>query len=147
MDNPRPAPLVPQAKVGVAACLEGEGKIPEAAQKYQELISAYPSEPNIVSPVKLTLARLDEQLNKPEQALQYYMDLARIQNPYDPWSAEARERGEMLLLKHPELQKAQQAPPMSTGGLPPMSQKPAGIKPMPPAQSSKPGAAPATTKP
>jgi TolA-binding protein len=51
--------LLAQAKVGLAASLEGEGKISEAAQKYQEIISAYSTEANIVSPVKLTLARLD----------------------------------------------------------------------------------------
>jgi TolA-binding protein len=97
--------LIPQAKVGLAASLEGEGKISEAAQLYQQIISTYSSDANIVTPVKLTLARLDEQLNKPDLALNYYIDLSRIQNPYDPWAAEARERGELLLMKHPELRK------------------------------------------
>lgn len=98
--------LLAQAKVGVAASLEGEGKISEAAQKYQEIISTYSTEAGIVSPVKLTLARLDEAQNKPEQAFAYYEDLARINNPYDPWAGEARERGQLLLAKHPELRKA-----------------------------------------
>jgi predicted negative regulator of RcsB-dependent stress response len=105
--------LLAQAKVGVAASLEGEGKISQAAQKYQEIISTYPAEANIVSPAKLTLARLDEAQNKPEQALTYYEDLARINNPYDPWAGEARERGQLLLAKHPELRKA---PPGATSG-------------------------------
>ena len=73
--------------------MEGEGKISEAAQKYQEIITTYPTEANIVSPAKLTLARLDEALNKPEQAFIYYQDLVRINNPNDPWAGEARERG------------------------------------------------------
>ncbi|MGD0814968.1 MAG: tetratricopeptide repeat protein [Verrucomicrobiota bacterium] len=104
------SPLIPQARVGLAACLEGEGKTLEAAQKYQEILSVYASDANITTPAKLTVARLDEALNKPEQALAFYEELARVNNPYDPWAAEARERGEFLLLKHPELRKA---PPAS----------------------------------
>lgn len=110
--------LVSQAQMGIAASLEGEGKIPEAAQKYQEIISIYGSDPGIVSPAKLTLARLYEQLNKPELALNYYSELARINNPYDPWAAEARERGTLLLSKHPELRKA---PPTQPGASAPGS--------------------------
>ncbi len=125
--------LLSQAKVALAACLEGEGKISEAAQKYQEVISLYATDANIVSPAKLTLARLDESLNKPEQALSYYEDLARINNPYDPWAAEARERGMILLMKHPELRKA---PPAA-------SQPPGASITLPPAASSAPAPAPA----
>jgi TolA-binding protein len=99
------SPLIPQAKVGLAASLEGEGKIADAAQKYQEIITTYSADANIVAPAKLTLARLDEALNKPEQAFSYYQDLARINNPYDPWAGEARERAQLLLAKHPELNK------------------------------------------
>jgi predicted negative regulator of RcsB-dependent stress response len=132
--------LVAQAKVGLAASLEGEGKISEAAQKYQQIISTYPAEANIVSPAKLTLARLDEAQNKPEQALKYYEDLARINNPYDPWVVEARERGELLLAKHPELRKA---PPGATGSPSAASQLP-GLDVFPssqPANAPAPGAA------
>jgi predicted negative regulator of RcsB-dependent stress response len=127
--------LVPQAKVGLAATLEGEGKTNEAAQKYQELILTYPTDENIVSPAKLTLARLDEQLNRPEQALQYYEDLAHIQNPYDPWAAEARERGMDLLVRHPELRKTAPTPGAPGAGRPqPLNLVPPGQKsPAPPA--------------
>jgi len=134
--------LLPQAKVGLAASLEGEGKISEAAQKYQEIISLYSTEANIASPVKLTLARLDEAQNKPEQALTYYEELARVNNPYDPWAAEARERGMLLLIKHPELRKP---PPGATGG-PPSASQPAGLNLFPPQQASK-APAPAMAKP
>jgi predicted negative regulator of RcsB-dependent stress response len=115
--------LLAQARVGLAASLEGEGKIAEAAQKYQEIISIYSLEANIVSPAKLTLARLDEELNKPAQALTYYEDLARVNNPYDPWAAEARERGELLLARHPELRKA----PPAAASAPPAASEPAGL--------------------
>jgi predicted negative regulator of RcsB-dependent stress response len=134
--------LLAQARVGLAASLEGEGKISQAAQKYQEIISAYPGEANIVSPVKLTLARLDEAQNKPDQALTYYKDLARINNPYDPWAAEARERGELLLAKHPELQK----PPPGATGRPPAASQPAGLDLFPFPQATN-APAPAAAKP
>ncbi len=129
------SPLIPQARVGLAACLEGEGKTLEAAQKYQEILSAYSSDANISTPVKLTLARLDETLNKPEQALTYYEELARVNNPYDPWAAEARERGEFLLLKHPELRKAPPASavspssPLNLGPSPQATKTPGTAKP------------------
>jgi len=124
--------LLAQAKVGLAASLEGEGKISEAAQKYQEIISAYSAEASIVSPAKLTLARLDEAQNKPAQALTYYEDLARINNPYDPWAGEARERGQLLLAKHPELRKA---PPGATGS-PSAASQPAGLDLFPSPQAT-----------
>jgi predicted negative regulator of RcsB-dependent stress response len=105
------SPLISQAKMGVAACLEAQGKNSEALQKYQEIISAYASELNVSEPAKLTMARLYEQENRPDQALTFYSELARSQNPYDPWAAEARERGELLLAKHPELRKTEQQAP------------------------------------
>jgi predicted negative regulator of RcsB-dependent stress response len=136
------SPLLSQAKVGLAASLEGEGKISEAAQKYQEILAACSAEANIVSPVKLTLARLDEAQNKPEQAFNYYVELARINNPYDPWAAEARERGELLLMKHPELRKSQ---PGAKGG-PSAGSQPAGLNLSLPAKANN-APAPAAAKP
>lgn len=112
------SPLASQAQVGLAASLEGEGKISEATQKYQEILSTYTSEANIITPVKLTLARLYEQQNKPDKAFQLYLDLARVNNPYDPWAAEARERGDSLLVKHPELQKMLAPAPSAMGASP-----------------------------
>jgi tetratricopeptide (TPR) repeat protein len=116
--------LQSQAALGVAASLEAQGKINEAITKYQEVISKYPGE-NIISPAKLTLARLLETQNKPADALKLYDDLTRIPNPYDPWAAEAGERREQLLQKNPALKKV--APP--TSNVPPtnmiLSPKPA----------------------
>jgi tetratricopeptide (TPR) repeat protein len=134
-DNPASA-LLPQAKIGVAASLEAEGKIQESAQKYQEVVTSYPTEANIVSPAKLTLARLYEAQNKFESALTYYSDLARINNPYDPWVAEARERGEDLLARHPELRKQPAAPPAGA--------QPGGLNLLPHTQAPRAPAAPAT---
>jgi tetratricopeptide (TPR) repeat protein len=105
------SPLIAQAKIGVAASLEAQGKTSEAIQKYKEIIFLYPSEASIVSPAKLVLARLYDEAGQPQEALSYYSELARIlsQNPYDPWGAEARERAQILLAKHPELMKAAQS--------------------------------------
>jgi hypothetical protein len=121
----------------VAASLEAQGKSTEAMQKYRDVVAMYPTDPSIASPAKLTLARLNEEQNKPEQALTYYGDLARDTNPYDPWAAEARERRELLLAKHPELNKP--ATPAPSPGL--GVQQPAFSIP---AQPSRPAAAPST---
>jgi tetratricopeptide (TPR) repeat protein len=76
--------LIAQAKMGVAACLEAEGKSSEALQKYQAIISAYASELNVSEPAKLTMARLYEQENRPDQALSFYGELARSKTPMIP---------------------------------------------------------------
>ncbi len=116
--NPASA-LIAQAQVGVAASLEAQGKTAEAMQKYRDVIAMYSTDPNIASPAKLTLARLNENQNKLDQALSYYSELARDLNPYDPWAAEARERREILLAKHPELDKpATPAPATGAAGQP-----------------------------
>jgi len=103
-------PLVPQANVGIAACLEGQGKIPDAVQQYKKVTSLYPTSLNIVIPIKLTLGRLSEADNKPDQAVGFYKDLVSLQDPQDPWVAEASERLRLLVAKHPELNPFQ-APP------------------------------------
>jgi len=141
-DHPDSA-LIAQARMGVAASVEAQGRNSEAIQKYQELISAFPSDLNIVTPAKLTLARLFEEENKPQQALTFYSELARIQNPYDPWAAEARERGQLLVAKHPELRKAEAAPAPAPFSL----SQPTVKVPLPPAASASKGPAPAQPKP
>lgn len=127
--------LVPQATMGVAASLEGEGKISDAMRQYQVLISGYPSDLEITAPAKLTLARLNESENKPDQALTLYAELARNASPYDPWGAEARERAVLLLANHPELRKT--AEPAVSGS--PFSESPSGsFAPGPPVRQSSP---------
>jgi predicted negative regulator of RcsB-dependent stress response len=97
------SPLVPQANVGIAAALEAQGKTNEAVQQYKKVNTIYSGNPNIVLPVKLTLGRLSEADNKPDQAVNYYKELAGINDPNDPWVAEAYERMRLLVAKHPEL--------------------------------------------
>jgi len=98
--------LAPQANVGIAASLEAQGKTAEAIQKYQDIISRYPGE-NVVGSSKLTLASLYEAQNKPGQALEIYDQLIKgaTANQYDPWASEAKGRKDILLEKHPELNK------------------------------------------
>jgi predicted negative regulator of RcsB-dependent stress response len=104
------SPLAAEAKMGVAACLEAQGKTAEAIQEYQRVTAAYSSDMSVTGPAKLTMARLYEQQNRPDEALTFYSELARSQNQYDPWAAEARERGQILLAKHPELRRTEAAP-------------------------------------
>jgi predicted negative regulator of RcsB-dependent stress response len=136
-DHPGGA-MAAQSQMGVAASLEAQGNRAEAIQKYSTIISTYPSDPSVTEPAKLTLARLYEQANRPDQSLSLYAELARNANAYDPWAAEARERGQLLLVKHPELQRTEQPPPPGTAPLsaPPAAKAP-GATP-PPAAQAKP---------
>ena len=153
INNYPDSPLIPQAKVGVAACLEAQGKTSEAISKYHEIVLGYPSEMSIVSPAKLTMARLYEELNQPQQALTFYAELARLaaRNPYDPWASEARERAQLLVSKHPELLKSlnSAAPGGSTGEFPVSGapRPPGGAPAMRPAANARPAtkASPAAT--
>jgi len=96
-------PLLAQANVGIAASLEAQGKIGDAIQQYKKISALYSTDPNIIIPVKLTLGRLNEAENKPDQAAQMYKELASLNAPNDPWVAEAYERLRLLVAKHPEL--------------------------------------------
>jgi predicted negative regulator of RcsB-dependent stress response len=122
------SPLMSQARVGVAASLEAQGKTSEAIQQYQQVLQLYPSEVSIVSPAKLTLARLCEEQGKFEQSMGYYDDLTKAPNPNDPWFAEAQERKVLLLSKHPELRKMQAAAPSGMAPQPTMMAAPAPAK-------------------
>jgi predicted negative regulator of RcsB-dependent stress response len=108
-ENHPESALVSVASVGVAASLEAQGKTAEAISKYHDIIVMYPSELSIISPAKLTLARLYQEDGKPQLAFNYYAELARMlsQNPYDPWASEARERAQLLVAKYPDLLKSQ----------------------------------------
>ena len=140
------SPMVPEARLGVAASLEAEGNTKEAVQKYQELVNTFPNETHIALPAKLTLARLYEQENQPQLALGLYTQLAQSQNPYDPWAAEARERGQLLLAKHPELRKTETPSPAASAM--PFSAAPGSpaVTPAKAPAASQPASAPATAK-
>jgi len=131
-DHPN-SPLAPQANLGVAASMEGAGKATDAIAKYQDVVTRYSTDPFITNPAKLTLARLFEEQNKPDQALKYYDELMRVQAQNDPWAGEARERREFLLAKHPELNKPAVTPTatstMTQPGQPAAQPKPLDLPP------------------
>ena len=105
--------------------LEGQGNIDSAIAQYKSVISKYPGD-SIVSPAKLTLARLYEEKAKADEALKLYDELGRSPSPYDPWAGEARERKEVLLTKHPELRVTTPAPVVPP--VAPMTPAPAPVK-------------------
>ena len=95
------SPLLPEAVMGIAACLEALGKSADATAKFQEVISRYPKDHN-VGKAKLALALNYENQNKPEQAFKIYTELTQGA-PYSSSGAEAGMRLEELLHKHPNL--------------------------------------------
>jgi predicted negative regulator of RcsB-dependent stress response len=68
-------PLTPQAKFGVAACLDAEGKTNEAINAYKEVADRFNGE-NTSAPARLALGRLYESQGKLEQARDLYLKLA-----------------------------------------------------------------------
>ena len=136
--------LVPQANVGIAACLEAQGKIGDAVQQYKKINVIYSGSPGIVVPVKLTLGRLSEADNKPDQAVTYYKELINIQDPNDPWVREAYERFQLLVAKHPELNPN---PPQARAAAPSRLLTPSGAEMELSAPPGSAGAAPAPSVP
>jgi predicted negative regulator of RcsB-dependent stress response len=97
-------PFAPTAAYGVAVCLDALDKTNEALAAYQGVLNRYPKAP-VAAQANLALARLYEASNQPEQALKIYEYLSRSDN-VSPWSSDAAERREYLLLKHPHLAEA-----------------------------------------
>jgi TolA-binding protein len=102
------SPLVPEAIMGIAASLEALGRSADAAARFQEVISRFPRDHNVIQ-AKLALALIYENQNKPELAQKIYEELTQF-TAYSSSSAEAGMRLEELLLKHPDL-----APTNSSG--------------------------------
>jgi TolA-binding protein len=105
--------LQAQAEYGVAACLDSTGKASEAAAKYQDVITRFPND-TVSSLAKLGQARIHEAQGKNDLALRLYEELGRA-GQYDPWAAEAGERRQELVSKHPELLKT--LPSVSAPGM------------------------------
>lgn len=98
-------PMAPQAALGIAACLDGEGKINEAINEYTKVSRQYSTEIAVSSQAKIALGRLLEQQNKFEPAYMAYrdlVDLSRAQR-FNTWSEEAMQRMFQLEKAHPEL--------------------------------------------
>lgn len=126
MANYSDSPMANIALLGIAASLEAEGKNTEAASAYEDIIRR-PQTDSTTSQAKSALARVDVALNKPDQAMHLYEDLAR-NNGNDTWSAEAGIQLQELLAKYPALKKTPAlerapAPPTTPPTAPPAANK------------------------
>lgn len=125
--------LADEASIGVAVCLEAEGKTNEAIAHYEEILHRPPGP--TWAQTRSALARLYAQQNQPERAMQLYIEMLQARNN-DSWTMEASAQVSELLEKYPSLRQklaAQSAPaaapaaPAATGATPvPVLQ---GIKP------------------
>jgi len=79
------------AALGVAASLEAAGKLDPAAGAYQQVLSGFPSDVVAVNAAKFALARIDGQLGKVTDALNFYESIVR-NNPGGPIAQEAALR-------------------------------------------------------
>jgi len=116
-DHPS-SPLLPQAGMGVAACLEAQNKLTEATQQYERVIQNNPTDASIVEPAKLTLGRLAEDQKRYDLAFMQYKELAQSPNQSDIWAQEARQRLQLLVSSHPELLKSITAPSTTSAATP-----------------------------
>ncbi|MGC9035158.1 MAG: tetratricopeptide repeat protein [Verrucomicrobiia bacterium] len=94
-----------QAALGVAACLEAQGKETEAASKYQEVTIRYSTETSVLIPAKIAYARLMEKQGKFDLAHSAYNDILRA-DMFSSWAQEAMSRVQSLEKQHPELVQA-----------------------------------------
>jgi TolA-binding protein len=99
-----------QAALGLAACLDAEGKTDPAAAAYQRVISGF-SDPNAVAAARFALAKINEQQGKLAAAESLYETVAR-NNPNTPLGSEATFRAIQLSAK---------LPPATASGTPPAS--------------------------
>lgn len=116
------SPLTPQAKLGVAACLEAQGKKAEAIAAFKEVADRF-TEANTRSHAKFSMARLNEADGKLELARDQYIELMQEaqresqRNSQSTFGPEAFGRLNDLMQKYPDLAK-QSAPPTTTQVVP-----------------------------
>jgi TolA-binding protein len=97
----RDSPFVGEALLGVAACLDAQGKSSDAIAAYKDLISRRPAD-SVLPQARFALARLYEAQNNPEQARNLFEEVERS-NPYGSLGSEAGMRLEELKVKYPNL--------------------------------------------
>ena len=98
------SPLLSEALLGIASCVDAQGNAAEATAKYRDLIDHHPSE-QVLPQARFALGRLYEAQNMFEQARNMYEEAARS-DPYGALGSEAGMRLEELKLKHPNLAPA-----------------------------------------
>jgi predicted negative regulator of RcsB-dependent stress response len=116
------SPFMGEALLGVAACLDAEGKTDQAINAYKDLVSHHSTE-SVIPQAKFSLARLYESQNKPELARDLYQEVERA-SPFTSLGNEAGVRMEELIAKNPKLAPAPPAPsPSSITNLTPLLEK------------------------
>ncbi|HUC85834.1 MAG TPA: tetratricopeptide repeat protein [Candidatus Acidoferrales bacterium] len=75
LDTDSTGPFAATAQLGVAACLEAENKLDQAANAYLRVLSAYPGSP-FVTQAEFGLGRIAEEQHKFSDAVSYYDKVA-----------------------------------------------------------------------
>ncbi len=109
------SPWVPDANLGIAACLEAQGKIDDAIKKYDDIRRRHASA-TILDDAKLALARLYEKSN-PTESWRLYEELLNADRN-SGMAQEAGLRQEELVKRNPELASLRQPPPAPAPVLP-----------------------------
>jgi predicted negative regulator of RcsB-dependent stress response len=115
MREHRNSPLVGQAAMGVAVCLDALGKTTEAENAYKDVIARHATE-NFVPQAKFALARIYEAQNKPELARDFYTQVSQSDSTF--LGDHARLRVEDLTTKYPKLVPPVQSPTSPTFTIP-----------------------------
>jgi hypothetical protein len=102
------SPWVPDANLGIAACLEAQGKTDDAIKKYEDIKKRHASA-TIIDDAKLALARLYEKSN-PSESWRLYEELINADRQ-SGMSAVAGMHQEELVKRNPELASLRQPPP------------------------------------
>ena len=95
------------ATLGVAACQEALGQLDQAANTYQRVNGFADLSPGLSA--KFALARIDEEQSKFNDALQWYVEIARL-IPNSPAAQEAQMRAVELKTKMASAKPATPAP-------------------------------------
>jgi tetratricopeptide (TPR) repeat protein len=114
------SPFVGEALLGIAACLDAQGKSREAITAYKDLIDHRPTD-YVLPQARFALGRLYEAQNEPDQARIQFEEVERS-NPYGSLGSEAGMRLEELKIKYPNLGAVKT--PMPTNAIPLKVEKP-----------------------
>lgn len=100
--------MLPVARYGIAASLDGAEQMDRAMTEYQRISSQFPKDP-VASEAKLAMARIYETRHEFPQALNIYDELTS-EGTASAWSSDANRRRQRLLMQHPELEEVIEEP-------------------------------------
>lgn len=98
------------ASLGLAKCLEAEGKLNDASGEYQHIINDL-ADPQAVIAAKFSLAQIDMQQHSYADAQRLFQDVAQS----DPYSAQGTEAAQYLFELRSKVPAAPATPPMGAG--------------------------------